>query len=57
MFFNNKEKRSPFSLNIIYKLGDDINNKKVRVKIVNIVTNSFYKKLLKNIKDFKANIV
>ena len=56
MFFNNKDKRPQFLLNIIYKLDNNTDNKGVRVKIVSITINSSYKKLLKNIKDFKINI-
>ena len=43
MFFNNKDGRSLFLLNVIYKLDNDINNKKIRIKIANIIINFFYK--------------
>ena len=53
VFFNNKDKRLLFLLNIIYKLNNNTNNKKIRVEIANIAINSPYKKLLKKFKILK----
>ena len=58
MFFNDKyNKRLPSLLNIIYNNIDNINKKEKRVKVVNLITNFFTKKLIKNIKDFRVNTV